>query len=130
MRASAWGTYHARMSGEIVRRYLAALGAQDWGALAACVAVDVERIGPYGDVYRGRAPYVDFLREIVGSLEGYVLHVERLVETDATVVAELHETIATPEGRRRTHEAVVFDVDGEGIRRVAVYLRKAEVLPD
>lgn len=118
------------MSGKIVRRYLAALGAQDWTALAACVAPDVERIGPYGDVYRGRAPYVDFLREIVGGLQGYALHVERVVEAECTATAELHETIATADGRRRTHEAVVFDVGPEGIRRIAVYLRKAELLAD
>jgi hypothetical protein len=41
------------------------------------------------------------------------------------VVAELSETVDTPQGRRRTDEAIVFDVSRAGlIARVAVYLRR------
>jgi ketosteroid isomerase-like protein len=118
------------MGRAVVERYLAALAARDWPALAACLAPDVERIGPYGDVYCGREPYAAFLRETVSGLTGYALRVERLIAAGASVVAELHETVDTPAGRRRTHEAVVFDVEGGAIRRVAVYLRKAVVLAD
>jgi ketosteroid isomerase-like protein len=117
------------MSAPVVERYLAALASGDWPGLAACLDADVERIGPYGDVYRGREPYTAFLRETVSALAGYALHVERLIVTVSTVVAELHETVDTPAGRR-THEAVVFDVAGDRIRRVAVYLRKATVVSE
>jgi hypothetical protein len=109
-----------------VERYLAALGGQDWDALAACLHADVERIGPYNDVYRGRDPYAAFLAATLRSLSGYELVVSRLIAGRASVVAELSETVDTPSGRRRTDEAVVFDVDSSGlICRVAVYLRKS-----
>ena len=115
---------------QLVERYLAALGRQDWPALAACLAPDVDRMGPYGDRYRGREPYVAFLRETLAALSGYQLVVERLIVTHDVVVAQLNETIDTPEGRRRTHEAVVFDLaDDELIHRVAVFLRRAEIVP-
>src|SRR5262245_21454426 len=110
----------------VVERYLAALAAHDWDALAACLTPDVERIGPYGDVYRGREPYVKFLAEILSSLSGYQLEVSRLIATQDTVVAELSETVDLPDGRRRTDEAVVFDLSPDGlIRHVGVFLRVA-----
>ena len=119
------------MSGNarIVERYFSALAARDWPALAACLAPDVERIGPFGDVYRGREPYVSFLAETFATLAGYELHVERLIVANDTVVAELNETMDTPEGRRRTHEAVVFDLTpARLIGRVAVYLRRSFIV--
>lgn len=109
-----------------IDRYLGALAAQDWSVLAACLAEDVERIGPYGDVYHGRAAYAAFLERTLAGLSGYVLAVERVIAAGRVVVVELSETVDVPDGRRRTNEAVVFDVDADGlIRRVAVYLRKA-----
>ena len=42
-----------------VHRYLDALGRRDWDALAGALAPDVERIGPYRDVVRGRDAYAD-----------------------------------------------------------------------
>jgi hypothetical protein len=113
-----------------VERYLAALGRQDWNALASCLADDVERIGPYNDVYRGRDPYVAFLAETLRALSGYELCVSRLIVGDTTVVAELSETVDTAEGRRRTDEAVVFDLSPAGlIRRVGVFLRRSTTGP-
>jgi hypothetical protein len=113
-----------------VRQYLAALAAHDWPALAATLAPDVERIGPYGDVYRGREPYAAFLAETLRALSGYELQVARLVATGDVVVAELSETVDTPQGRRRTDEAIVFDVSPAGlIARVAVYLRRSVTTP-
>ena len=109
-----------------VERYLAALARQDWDALAACLSDDVERIGPYNDVYRGREPYVAFLATTLRSLSGYVLEVARVIDGGETVVAELSETVDTPSGRRRTDEVVVFDLARSGlIRHVAVYLRRS-----
>jgi hypothetical protein len=112
-----------------VERYLAALARQDWEALAGCLADDVERIGPYNDVYRGREPYVAFLAATLRALAGYQLHVSRLIVGDGVVVAELSETVDTPEGRRRTDEAIVFDLSPAGlIRRVGVFLRRSTIL--
>lgn len=106
-----------------VTRYLDALAAHDWDALVRTLAPAVVRIGPYGDVFEGAEPYAAFLRGTVEALSGYALVVERLVAGDATVVAELNETVDDRAGRLRTHEAVVFDVREGLITRVAVYLR-------
>lgn len=109
-----------------VERYLAALAAQDWDVLAGCLTADVERVGPYNDVYRGREQYVAFLAQTLASLEGYEVQVSRLIVAQDTVVAELSETVDVPAGRRRTDEAVVFDLSPSGlIRRVGVFLRRA-----
>lgn len=93
---------------DVVRRYLDALAATDWPALAATLETDVERIGPYGDAVGGRDAYVRFLAETLRALQGYELRVARVVTTGGVVVAELSETVDAPQGRRRTNEAVVF----------------------
>ncbi len=121
---------HAAVGRATVERYLAALARQEWDELAPCLTADVERIGPYDDVYRGREEYVRFLAETLRALEGYELRVARLVAGGDVVVAELSETVDTAAGRRRTHEAVVFDLSPEGlIRRIAVFLRRSAVAP-
>jgi hypothetical protein len=109
----------------MVERYLAALRVQDWPALAATLERDVERTGPFNDVYRGRDAYVAFLAEIFPTLRGYQLDVTRVVALSGVVLVELSETIDLPDGRRRTDEAVVFDLSPAGlIRRVGVYIRR------
>ncbi len=112
--------------GSAVERYLDALARHDWQGLAACLTEGVERVGPYNDVHCGRDAYVTFLAATVDALEGYVLEVSRLVVGAGVVVAELSETVDTPAGRRRTDEAVVFDLASDGrIARVGVFLRRA-----
>jgi len=109
----------------IVDRYLAALGAQDWDALSATLEPDVERTGPYNDVYRSREPYVTYLADVFRTLAGYELAVARRLVAGDVVVVELSETIDLPSGRRRTDEVVVFDVSAAGlIRRLGVYIRR------
>jgi hypothetical protein len=108
-----------------VERYLTALPAHDWATVRACLAPDVERIGPYNDVYRGRDDYARFLADTVEALPGYELVVDRVVQHDRSALVELSETIDDTDGSRlRTAEAIVFDLDDDGlITRVAVYLR-------
>ena len=109
----------------VVDRYLAALRAQDWDALAATLAPDVERTGPYNDVYRAREPYVAYLADVFRTLSGYELVIARRLVAGDAVVVELSETVDTPSGRRRTDEVVVFDVSADArIRRVGVYIRR------
>jgi ketosteroid isomerase-like protein len=111
---------------DAVDRYLACLTRAEWDALPGCLAPSVERIGPYGDVVTGRAPYAAFLRDTITALSGYVLDIDRVFEAGSTVVVELAETVDDGGGRLRTDEAVVFDIDDDGlIARVAVYVRSS-----
>jgi limonene-1,2-epoxide hydrolase len=111
----------------VVERYLAALPAHDWDAVRACLAPDVVRSGPYNDDFRGRDEYARFLASAIEPLPGYELVVARIVTDGRTALVELSETIDDGDGRLRTHEAVVFDVDDDNlITRVAVYLRASE----
>src|SRR5712671_3218325 len=58
---------------DVVQRYLDGLAHGDWGALSACLAPEVERIGPYRDIIRGRREYAEFLQNTVSALSGYEL---------------------------------------------------------
>jgi hypothetical protein len=126
---SAWGrrALDEAWAREIVRQYLFALGANDWPSLAATLAPDVHRIGPYNDAYDGREEYSAFLERTVSGLPGYELVVDRTIASGSTVAVQLNETVDQDDGSRlRTHETVVFDTGGRGITRVAVYLRQSE----
>ena len=114
---------------DTVQRYLDALPAHDWPALAATLAADVHRIGPYGDVYDGRETYATFLEQTITALSGYELVVDRLLAAGPTVTAELSETVDDGDARLHTDEAVVFDTEVGLITRVAVYLRSSDRYP-
>src|SRR3954447_1420694 len=111
---------------DVVDRYLAGLAAHDWDAVAATLAPDVVRMGPYRDEYRGREPYTAFLRETVTALGGYQLDVDRVFGSGATVTVELRETVDDGDARLETAEAIVFDTDDGLISKIAVYLQTSE----
>ncbi len=111
---------------DVVTRYFEAMAAGDWDTLATTLAIDVERLGPYGDDFHGRAPYAGFLAEIIGSLPGYALVIVDMIADGNRVAVELNETVDDGDARLRTDETVVFDVAGGLIARVAVYLRKSQ----
>jgi limonene-1,2-epoxide hydrolase len=111
---------------DVVERYLAGLAAHDWDAVAATLAPDVERIGPYRDIYTGRDPYAEFLAQTIDSLGGYQLDVHRMQVDGGVVTVELSETVDDGDARLETSEAVVFDTADGLITRVAVYLQTSE----
>lgn len=113
---------------DAVAAYLGAIARHDWEALAATLAPDVVRVGPYGDTYAGRDAYVAFLAELMPRLPGYRLEVHRVVRDPGAgvAVAELSETVTVDGAPLVTPESLVFDLDGDGrIRRVAVYIQRA-----
>ncbi len=114
---------------DVVTRYLDAMAAADWTALAETLAPDVERIGPNGDDFHGRAPYAEFLAQVIGSLSGYALMVVGMIAGGNRVAVELYETVDDGDARLRTDEIVVFDVAGGLIAKVAVYLRASSRRP-
>jgi len=111
----------------VVERFLDRMVAHDWDGMAACVADDVERVGPFGDVYRGRADYVAFISGLLPTLGGYAMKVDRVVEAGRVAVAELTETVDGVD----TPEALVFDLDDEGlIARIGIYIQHAGLEPE
>ena len=111
----------------VVRRYLDTMVAHDWAGLAACLAPDVVRLGPYGDDYRGADVYVPFLQRTLEALDDYEMRVDRVAAAGpSVVVAELSETVTLDGARLETPEALVFDVGPDGrIARVAIFLRRS-----
>jgi hypothetical protein len=114
---------------DVVDRYLVGLAAHDWDSVAATLALDVERMGPYRDAYRGRAAYGGFLAETISALGGYQLDVDRVLVSGPIVTVELRETVDDGDARLETCEAVVFDTAEGLITRVAVYLQSSERHP-
>jgi ketosteroid isomerase-like protein len=114
---------------DVVQRYLEALPSADEAKITATLAADIERIGPYRDIYRGRHEYAAFLAATISALPDYELEVKRYLVAGGVVTVELSETIADGDGRLRTDEAVVFDVADGLIARVAVFLQTSEHLP-
>jgi ketosteroid isomerase-like protein len=114
------------MSG-IVERYLEAIAAQDWDALRATVRDDIVREGPFGDVYRGVDPYVEFLSAVMPTLPGYSMDVARVTYVDdgRRAFAELSETVELDGTPTVTPEVLVFDLDDGLITHVAIYTRRS-----
>jgi ketosteroid isomerase-like protein len=124
--ASARDLLDEALARDVVERYLAGLAAHDWAAVAATLADDVERMGPYRDAYHGRDQYAGFLAGTISALGGYRLDVDRIHTAGAVVTVELRETVDDGDGRLETSEAVVFDTAGGHITKVAVYLQTSE----
>jgi ketosteroid isomerase-like protein len=111
---------------DVVQRYLDGLAAADWDAVAASLAPDVERVGPYRDAVSGRERYAEFLQNTISALSGYVLVVADVIADGNRVAVELSETVDDGDDRLHTDETVVFDVADGLISRVAVYLQTSE----
>jgi ketosteroid isomerase-like protein len=112
---------------DVIERFLACMTTHDWRGLGRCVRDDVVRIGPYGDVYRGRDDYLAFLADLMPTLPGYEMRVQRVAYThdERVGVAELSETVAVDGRTVTTPESLVFDIDDRGrISQVAVYIQR------
>ena len=109
----------------IVETYLEKMVAHDFEAMAACLAEDVVRVGPYGDTYRPRGPYVAMLSKLMPSLPGYSMAISRvMVIDDRQVVVELSETVEIDGAPLVTPEALVFDLNDAGlIGHIAIYIQ-------
>lgn len=114
-----------------VTRFFSCMGAGDWDAMAACLAPDVVRVGPYRDVKSGRDDYRSFLAETIEALDGYHLDVQRVWSDGGRAVAQLSETLTVDGRPRRTDEAIVCDLGPDGlIHRVEVYLQRGYFVDD
>lgn len=110
----------------LVEKYLDAVVSHDWEALADCVTEDVVRVGPFGDTYTPRERYVAFLAELMPSLPGYSMEVERVVYAGGTAFAQLSETVEIDGRPVVTPETLVFDFDVSSgrIARIGIYIQR------
>jgi len=114
-----------------VARFFDRMAVGDWDAMAACVAPDVVRVGPYRDVKTGRDDYRAFLAETIEALEDYRLDLQRIWTDGSRAVAQLSETLRMDGRLRRTDEAIVCDLGDDGlIHRVEVYLQRGYFVDD
>jgi ketosteroid isomerase-like protein len=128
--ASPTGTTSAGDAGAVVRRYLERLVAHDWDAMAACLAEDVVRVGPFGDTYTPRDPYVAFLAELMPALPGYSMRIDRMLAMGRTVLVELTEIVDMSGSPLETPEALVFDLDAEDrIAHITIYIQRLGEVP-
>jgi limonene-1,2-epoxide hydrolase len=109
----------------IVEEYLTSMVAHDFDAMAACLADDVVRVGPFGDTYTPKDEYVAFLSELMPTLPGYSMRIDRVVVHGRLVLVELTEVVAIGGEPVETPEALVFDLDAEGlIAHIAIYIQQ------
>ena len=109
-----------------VERYLACLAVNDWDGLAATIADDLIRDGPYCDVVEGKQPYLKFLRGVFASLKGYRLDVQRISHaSDRLCYVELTETFDINGVPTEYPECLVFERNSDGlINRVSVFIKQ------
>ena len=83
------------------------------------------RLGPYGDDYEGRGPYLAFLQRTMPALPGYRLDIDRVTEVgEGRVFVELRETVEV-DGAPLLHPRVPgLRRGGNRIARVAIYIRQ------
>jgi len=116
------------MSDDVVKGYLDAVASQDWDRVRASVRDDVVRIGPFGDVYRGRDAYVEFLAALMPTLPGYSMDIARVTYLDngRRAVAELSETVTMDGTPLVTPEVLLFDLDADDrIAHIEIFTRRA-----
>jgi hypothetical protein len=111
----------------MAERYLETMVAHDFEAMAECLAEDVVRVGPFGDTYTPRGRYVAFLSKLMPSLPGYSMRIDRVVELEPEklILVELTETVEVEGKPLATPEALVFELDEEGlIAHISIYIQQ------
>jgi ketosteroid isomerase-like protein len=111
----------------VVGRYLTAIVEHDWDALGACVAEDIVRVGPFGDTYTPKAPYIEFISALMPTLEKYSMRVDRIVyaEDRTFAVAELTEELELGGTPYLTPEALLFGIGPDGlIQKIDIYIKR------
>jgi len=112
---------------DTVEHYLACMAAHDWEGLAATIADEgLTRDGPFCDRVEGKQPYVDFLRGVITSLDGYQLHVQRVSHVSNRVsFVELTETFGVDGVATTYPECILFERNEDGlISHVSVFMKQ------
>lgn len=112
---------------DAVEHYLACMAAHDWEGLGATIADEgLTRDGPFCDRVEGKQRYVDFLRGLIPSLEGYRLKVQRVSHvSDRVTFVELSETFGVDGVLTEYPECILFERNGDGlISHVSVFIKQ------
>jgi len=110
---------------EVVEQYLKAVVSHDWDSFSECLAEDIVRIGPFGDTYTPKAPYVEYISKLMPSLGGYSMQVDQIVESGDVVLAQLTETVEIGGTVHVTPEALVFTFDANGlISKIDIFIKR------
>jgi hypothetical protein len=111
---------------DAVEGYLACMAAHDWDGLAATIAEGLTRDGPFCDRVEGKQRYVDFLRGVITSLDGYRLQVQRVSHVSNRVsFVELSETFGVDGVPTTYPECILFERDDDGlISHVSVFVKQ------
>jgi hypothetical protein len=111
---------------DAVEHYLACMAAHDWDGLADTLADEgLTRDGPFCDRVEGKRAYVDFLRGVITSLDGYQLHVQRVSHvSDRASFVELSETFEVGGVPTTYPECILFERDDGLIAHVSVFMKQ------
>lgn len=110
----------------VVLRYLDRMAAHDWAGMTECLHPDVVRVGPFGDAYTPRRPYVDYLSTLLPTLRNYNLTIERTVAERSVVLVQLTESMEVNGSLDVTHEVLVFETDPAVlITRIDIFIQRA-----
>jgi hypothetical protein len=110
----------------VVLRYLDRMVAHDWVAMAECLHPDVVRVGPFGDEYTPRSPYVEYLSGLLPTLANYDLTIERTVAEESVVLVQLTESMEFDGSMDVTREVLVFETDPSGlIARIDIFIQRS-----
>ena len=112
---------------DAVESYLACMATHDWDGLAATIADDgLTRDGPFCDRVEGKQRYVDFLRGVITSLDGYRLQVQRVSHVSNRVCfVELSETFGVDGVPTTYPECILFERNDDGlICHVSVFVKQ------
>ncbi|MDT5015921.1 MAG: hypothetical protein QOD39_2081 [Mycobacterium sp.] len=112
---------------DAIESYLACMAAHDWDGLAATLAEEgLTRDGPFCDRIEGKQGYVDFLRGIITSLDGYQLDVQRVSHvSDRVTFVELSETFGVDGVATAYPECILFERNDDGlISHVSVFMKQ------
>lgn len=117
----------AQSGKDTVERYLTCMAAHDWDGLAATIADHgLTREGPFCDRIEGKQRYVAFLRDVISSLNGYQLNVQRVAHVSGRMCyVELSETFHVDGVFTEYPECILFERDENGlISHVSVYIKQ------
>ncbi len=117
--------------GETIERFFGCLIAQDWAGLGKVLAPQIERIGPLGDVVRGKADYLNFLSGAVPEVYRNDIHQITYAPGAGSGFARVTEHLGYPDRELHLEEAYFFQIDRRGlITRIEIFWQSPESGPD